>query len=163
MANPYVHSVSSAKKWGGEPEEYLAIHEKLDSSKKVLSDNRHRALTHHHWFILECLIPIFGSTISLSTGRKVSVKDIAENHIFEDFHNKFVPNAADYFQELPMSGWMQNGNGIPPSCKILFSKNKEKINESPIHETQARSSGNPPSLPECRTQFLYQYVVGAGM
>jgi len=29
MAHPYDHSRSSAKKYGGEPEEYLFIHEKL--------------------------------------------------------------------------------------------------------------------------------------
>lgn len=126
MANPYVHSVSSAKKWGGEPEEYLEIHEKMDCSKKVLSDNRHRALTHHMFWILEVMIPIFGSTLTLSTGRKISVKDIAERHILEDFQQKCIPTPQDYLQDLPMADWMQNGiKGLPPSARTLYRKKKQ--------------------------------------
>ena len=44
MSKPYVHAVSSAKKFGGIWEDYIDIHEFLDSSKAVMSDLRHRAL-----------------------------------------------------------------------------------------------------------------------
>ena len=47
MAHPYHHAVSSAKKFGGEPEEYLQLHQWLDGSKAHTADFRHRALRHH--------------------------------------------------------------------------------------------------------------------
>jgi hypothetical protein len=47
VAKPYRHAVSSAKKWGGVPEDYLPVHDLFDSSKAVIADNRHRAFTHH--------------------------------------------------------------------------------------------------------------------
>ena len=33
MANPYHHSVSSSKKYGGTPEDYQAIHDWFDDTK----------------------------------------------------------------------------------------------------------------------------------
>ena len=47
MANCYHHSLSSVKKWGGKPEDYQAIHDWFDESKKIMADFRHRALRHH--------------------------------------------------------------------------------------------------------------------
>ena len=51
MANPLRHSESSVKLWGGNVEDYLPLHNKMDCSKKYFSDNRHRALTHNMFFI----------------------------------------------------------------------------------------------------------------
>lgn len=63
MAKPYIHAESSAKRFGGKSEDYVAIHEFLDSSKSYIPDVRHRALTHNSFFI-EVIIPrIFGKTI----------------------------------------------------------------------------------------------------
>ena len=36
MANPYIHSKSSAKRYGGKPEDYLEIHKLLDGPKVVM-------------------------------------------------------------------------------------------------------------------------------
>ena len=47
MANCYHHSVSSAKHFGGNPQDYQAIHDWFDESKKIMPDFRHRALRHH--------------------------------------------------------------------------------------------------------------------
>ena len=41
MANPYHHALSSCKKWGGQPEDYQAIHDWFDASKEMWSDSRH--------------------------------------------------------------------------------------------------------------------------
>ena len=70
MAHPYHHAVSSAKKFGGIPEEYLKFHDFLDRSKSHMADFRHRALRHHSEgiFLLE---EFFGTTTVLSTGRGV--------------------------------------------------------------------------------------------
>lgn len=84
MSKPYLHAVSSAKRWNGEPEDYLEIHDFMDSSKSVFPDNRHRVLTHNSWFVF-IVERIFGHNITNSDGKKVSVRDICERHILEDF------------------------------------------------------------------------------
>lgn len=51
MSKPMVHAESSVRKWGGKPEDYMPIHNLMDSSKGTIADSRHRALTHNTWFI----------------------------------------------------------------------------------------------------------------
>lgn len=111
---PFVHAKSSAKVFGGTPEDYLEIHQLLDSSKAVFADNRHRALTHNSWFINTILPKIFGDTITNSSGKEVAVIEIAERHLLEDFGMQFIPNAQDYLIELKHLPWM-NGQGLPQS------------------------------------------------
>jgi len=120
---PIIHAQNSIKRFGGNEvdfEKYLKIHEKMDCSKAYFSDNRHRVLTHHFFWINEVMIPIFGSYITLENEKKVSIKDICEQHILEDFRMKFIPTIQDYLQEVPMKKWMQNGEGIPDSAKMLY-------------------------------------------
>lgn len=127
MSKPIIHAQSSARKWGGVPEDYLEIHQLMDSSKGAIADNRHRALTHTSWFLSVILERVFGVTITNSNGKQVSVRDIGEQHILEDFGNKFIPTAQDYLQGIPFEDWMQNGKGVPPSSKMLDEKRKTKI------------------------------------
>jgi hypothetical protein len=123
MAHPLKHAQSSVKIWKGKIEDYIEIHTKLDCSKKYFPDNRHRILTHNMFFIFEVIIPLFGEYITNSDGREVSVKDICEYHILEDFRMKFIPTPQDWIENIPMMSWMQNGLGKPPSsAKLKFSK-----------------------------------------
>lgn len=116
MAKPYIHAMSSARRHGGIPENYLPIHDLLDSSKAVIADSRHRALTHNSWFIGTVLEKIFGNHIVNSDGKKVSVRTIGEEHVLEDFGNKFIPSASDYLCEMEYKSWMESGRkGVPPS------------------------------------------------
>ncbi len=133
MSKPMVHAKSSARKYGGKPEDYLPIHQLMDSSKGAIADNRHRVLTHNSWFISTNgpLELIFGVEITNSDGRQVSVRDIGEQHILEDFGYKFIPSAQDYIEHIEMQGWMNNGNGLPNSAKKLKIKQTE-ITESDI-------------------------------
>lgn len=129
MANAHVHSKSSARRWGGTPEDYLNIHIKMDCSKAYFPSNAHRALTHTNFWIHEVMIPIFGYTIKNSAGRDVSVKDICEFHILEDFGMKFIPTAQDYLENMEFQDWMQNGiKGHPSSFKKLSNKGNIKVN-----------------------------------
>ena len=129
MANAYIHSKSSARRYGGEPEDYINIHIKMDCSKAYVSDNRHRALTHTNFWIHEVMIPIFGYTITNSVGRVVSVKDICEEHILADFGMRFIPTAQDYLENMEFQDWMQNGiKGVPSSFKKLEKKGNIKVN-----------------------------------
>jgi hypothetical protein len=123
MSKPYIHAVSSARKFGGEPEEYIEIHNFLDSSKGVIPDSRHRALTHTSWFLSVVLERVFGVTLTNSEGRVISVRDIGEQHILEDFGNRFIPSAQDYLQEIDWQDWMLNGKtGKPPSFARIPEK-----------------------------------------
>ena len=127
MANPLKHSQSSVKLWGGKVEDYLPLHNKMDSSKKYFSDNRHRALTHNMFFIFEVMIPIFGEYITNSDGKLVSVKDICEWHILEDFGKKYIPNVSDYLSEMEIKSWMANGIGEPPASQKKMKRVTERI------------------------------------
>ncbi len=83
MAHSYHHAVSSARKFGGVPEDYLYVHTWMDGSKLILADFRHRALRHHAegMFLAEHL---FGVTLTNSVGRRVPVRLVAEQHVMED-------------------------------------------------------------------------------
>ncbi len=103
MAHAYHHAVSSSRKFGGEPDEYLQYHEWLDASKSHMADFRHRALRHHSEgiFMLEAL---FGSTITLSTGRVLPVRFIGEQHMIEDLGR--IPTVADWLAKIHPEPWM---------------------------------------------------------
>lgn len=117
--------MSSAKKFGGVADDYIAIHDFMDSSKGAIPDNRHRALTHNSWFLSVVLEKVFGHTITNSNGRIVSVREIGEQHILEDFGMRFIPSAQDYLQEIEFKDWMNNGTtGKPPSHAKVFERKK---------------------------------------
>ncbi|NCW78619.1 MAG: hypothetical protein EBV64_11820 [Oxalobacteraceae bacterium] len=105
MAHPYHHAVSSAKKWGGEPAEFEAIHAWFDESKAAFGDFRHRALRHHAFGIFECE-QVFGSTLTLSTGRLVPVRVIGEQHVMEDCGR--IPTVQDWLSSITAERWMNS-------------------------------------------------------
>lgn len=100
---PYQHAKVSVRKFGGKPEDYMAIHDFFDSSKAHFPDMRHRALLHSSFgiFIVE---QVFGTNITNSDGRLVSVRDIGEHHVIDDMGT--IPTVQDYLQHLPMLNWL---------------------------------------------------------
>ena len=109
MANPEIHAKSSVKRWGGTIEDYLAIHELLDSPKETMNNNTARMLTHNVWFCYKIIPKIFGYNITNSDGKSVDTIDIAMLHVAEDFRMKFVPTVQDYLKHLDVQPWMNNG------------------------------------------------------
>jgi hypothetical protein len=104
--NSWYHAKSSTRKWGGVPENYLDIHEFIDSSKQVIGDVRHRSLYHHTMGVFLCE-RIFGKTIRVHKNTKaieVPVRLIAERHILEDLG--WLPSPADYIDGMPVKKWM---------------------------------------------------------
>ena len=110
MAHPYNHAISSAKKFGGKPEDYQAIHDWFDATKEHYANWRHRALRHHSLGIYEAEQK-FGTTITNSTGKKVPVRLIGEQHVMEDLG--FIPTVADWLRALcdqsQQKPWMTRG------------------------------------------------------
>jgi hypothetical protein len=100
--NSWFHAKSAARKWGGEPEDYIDIHEFIDSSKHIIGDVRHRSVYHHTEGIWLCQ-KIFGRVLTI--GRKeVPVRLIAEQHILEDLG--WLPSPADYIKDMGIQPWM---------------------------------------------------------
>jgi hypothetical protein len=103
MANAYHHSLSSKKKWGGSVEDYMPIHDWFDASKEFHGDFRHRMLRHHSQGIFECE-RVFGSTITLSSGKVIPTKWVGEQHVTEDMG--FIPSLSDWCKAIQSESWM---------------------------------------------------------
>lgn len=115
---PYVHAKSSAKRYGGQPEDYMDIHELMDSSKACLPSNLHRFLAHNSWFIKQIIPRCFGHERVNSDGRKYCPENVAEDHVLEDYKMKFIPSPQDFLENVKFQPWM-NGVGVPNSCKPM--------------------------------------------
>jgi len=113
---PYIHAKNSTNKYGGTIEDYLPIHNFLDSSKAHVADMRHRAILHSSFgcYIAE---QIFGVCIKNKDGAMVSVRDVCEDHIIEDMGT--IPAVKDYLEQMPFYDWL----GGPRRDKRTFSLN----------------------------------------
>lgn len=100
---PYLHAKVSAKKFGGAPEDYLPIHDFIDSSKQCVADVRHRAILHNSFGIFICE-KVYGTYITNSDGNKVQVRDIAEEHVKEDLG--FIPTVEHWVKNMRIETWM---------------------------------------------------------
>ena len=160
MAKSDKHAGSSAKQYGGSSEDYLEIHEMMDSSKSAHADNRHRVIFHSAFGayliqkmfgmdfermkqlqdkyklpaeFLDELIELFkhnrqnGVHWKNSDGKKVHVRDIAEQHILEDFRMRFIPSLSDYVNNMQLKGWMNNGmsENVNNDVKMVSKKAKQ--------------------------------------
>jgi hypothetical protein len=123
MSKPMIHAKSSARKWGGKPEDYLPIHDFMDSSKGAVADNRHRFLTHNSWFIQPDgpLERAFGKVIVNSSGKEVSVRSIGEQHCLEDFGG-FIPTPQDYAMAMEAASWMSGVGFAPSAAELMIEK-----------------------------------------
>jgi hypothetical protein len=104
MSKPWIHSKAHAKKYGGNPEDYIDIDQFMDSSKAHYSDWRHRCLLHNTFgcFIIE---KVFGYVRTNSEGKEYSVRDVAEDHIKQDLGG-IIPTVQDWLEEMQIRPWM---------------------------------------------------------
>ncbi len=107
MTHTVFHANSSAKKYGGKPEDYMAIHDWFDATKETMCDFRHRALRHHSQGIFEAE-RVFGKFIINSEGKQVPVRYIGEQHVKEDCGG-IVPSVTDWLSRIKPEGWMSRG------------------------------------------------------
>ena len=119
MAHPLEHAESSARKFGGIPEDYLPVHNWFDESKAFLADFRHRALRHHAEgiFLAEKL---FGVAIENSEGNQVPVRYVGEQHVKEDLGR--IPTAQDWLLQIKPQRWMYGqrlSEGTPTTKEAL--------------------------------------------
>ena len=135
MANPFHHAVSSCRKWGGTPDDYIEVHRWFDASKAHLADFRHRALRHHAEGIWECE-RWFGPTVTISTCRicgqfedhgnhhrgiltgrdheflakQIPTRWIGEQHVQEDLGR--IPTLADWLSRIAPEPWMNRSRRL---------------------------------------------------
>ena len=138
MANPMIHAKSSVKRWGGKVEDYIAIHELIDSPKATMNNNTSRFLTHNTWFAYNIIPKVFGYNIVNSEGRSVDTVDIAMLHILEDFRMRFVPTPQDYLKHMEVQAWMCNGvkDVDNPEAKETAKKFLEKFSKENLEITE---------------------------
>jgi hypothetical protein len=91
---PWHHALSSAKKYKGEPEDYIELHNWFDETKALTGDWTHRALRHHAQGV-QLAIERFGHVIGPN---KTPTKLVAEQHIMEDCGR--IPTAQDWLKPL---------------------------------------------------------------
>lgn len=89
---PWHHAISSAKKFGGKPSDYIHIHDWFDETKQYTGNWTHRALRHHSAGI-QWAIEKFGHTVAIDN-KEIAVKLIAEQHIMEDCGR--IPTPQDW-------------------------------------------------------------------
>ena len=107
MSHPFYHAKSSAKKFGGHFEDYIALHEWFDQTKAHLPDARHRAVLHSSFGIYMAQ-QVFGEVIvRKSDGKPVPTRMLGEQHILEDMG--MIPTLLDWLKELPLRSWMIRG------------------------------------------------------
>lgn len=100
---PWKHAKNSANKYGGKPEDYLAIHDQIDASKAAHASMKHRVVFHSA-FGIYLVERIFGTFISNADGMKVQVRDVAEDHVLEDLGK--IPSLDDWLDHMEMAQWM---------------------------------------------------------
>lgn len=130
--HPYHHAVSSARRWGGRPEDYQPIHDWFDESKAFLPDFRHRALRHHAEGIFLCE-RVFGTTVTNSDGRAVPVRWVGEQHVKEDLGR--IPTACDWLRAIKPEPWMMRAGN-------LLEAGQAKGSESAPGSADAQNEGN---------------------
>mgnify|MGYP003404665725 FL=1 len=114
MASPFKHAENSVDKWGGCIDDYLPIHNFLDSTKLHLVTWQHRAILHNTFGVGICE-QIFGNVINNSDGKNVEVRYIAIKHIEEDCG--IVPTIEQWLNDLKPKKFAINFKKDKNECK----------------------------------------------
>ena len=103
MSHPHFHIESSARRFGGKPEDYADLHNWFDATKECFADFRHRALRHHSQGIFEAERH-FGLLLPNGTPTRL----VAEMHVRQDCYNR-IPSVADWLGRIAPQAWMNRG------------------------------------------------------
>lgn len=115
---PYDHAVASAKLFGGIYEDYIEIHKWFDQFRSSIGDPRHRLFLHNTTGVLICE-QVFGDCITLSDGKTLATRDVAEHHIMVDVGEMRTPQ--DWLDNIDDVDWVK-----PNASKLEKLINKAK-------------------------------------
>lgn len=121
MAHPMHHAQRSAARFGGSEQDYQAIHDWFDASKAHMPDLRHRALRHHSEGIFLCEA-VFGVSIVNSDGKRIAVRQIAEQHVVDDLG--WIPSVKDWLQHVEIQPWMARAGWKPGDVSEAASEER---------------------------------------
>lgn len=122
---PLLHANLSVKKYGGTVEDYLDIHNFIDSSKACMPDIRHRAILHSAFgcYLVE---QVFGVYRTNRDGKRYSTRDIAEEHVIQDVG--FIPTVEQYLNNMTIQPWMsgteRRAHGMNKQSRHISLDNK---------------------------------------
>lgn len=114
MAHPWYHAVMAARRYGGEPEDYLSLEQWMDYTKSHVPDCRHRLFLHNSWgiFVGE---RVLGQTMCRpSDGKRLPVRPLLEDHVIQDFGK--IPTLARCLDHLPAE-LLQNERSLVEQCQ----------------------------------------------
>jgi len=94
---PLQHAQISQKKHGGKWQDYIEIHNFLDSSKAACAHFKHRFFLHHAEGI-ELGIKIFGQNLVNSEGKSIATRQLLTEHLIEDVGK--VVTVEDWARDL---------------------------------------------------------------
>lgn len=113
---PLLHAKVSVHKFGGKVEDYIQLHNWMDSTKAHLPDMRHRMILHNAWVIFTGE-QIFGTYFKNSDDKDISVRDVLEQHVLDDLGH--IPTLEQCLRDLPAEPWMGSAvRGTPMKMKI---------------------------------------------
>lgn len=144
---PWQHAKNSSNKWGGKPEDYIKVHNFFDQTKSNIPDMRHRAILHSSLgiFLAEQAL---GVTLTNSEGRVISVRDIGEDHVFEDLG--FIPTVEDWLKDLPLEDWMMGSRRGEDKVEKTVEVKEKGIVDLLKEELEKNSVMPPPPPPTIR-------------
>lgn len=135
MASAEHHAMSSAEIFGGKWQDYFPIHNFFDVTRDIVTnywvgtpDFRHRALRHHDVGI-DIIEQMLNYEIMNSDGVSVMVRDIGEQHMYEDFD--CIPTFDDWWHGTILPSQITD-NGEHMAALIL------NINAEPWMVAKAR-------------------------
>jgi len=94
---PLQHAQISAKTYGGRWQDYIEVHNFLDSSKAACAHFKHRFLLHHIEGI-ELGVQIFGETLTNSENKIIETRQLLTEHLIEDVGR--VVTVEDWARDL---------------------------------------------------------------
>lgn len=150
--NPFIHAKNSARKYGGKPEDFLGIHQFMDSAKAHIPDIRHRLVLHNSFGIQlaeQCCGDIeqagLGENkkfvrkpyITTSEGNIVYIRDIATDHVREDMAG-IVPTMLELWDFITPEQVAERVGVIAPLMRWV-KRNMDKIKLMAAKEQEENS------------------------
>jgi len=90
----------SARKFGGEPADYLALHSWMDHSKGHFASCTHRMILHNAWGIFAAERVVGATFHRSSDGKELPVRPVLEQHVVEDLGE--IPTLERALGTLPV-------------------------------------------------------------
>ena len=128
---PLQHARITAHRYGGEWQDWIAIHDWIDRSKAIFPSMQHRMFLHSdfgEWLAVR----IHGEAIRAEDGTVISTRDLFRDHQVEDLGR--VVTLAEWLREIDADYWTRRRK--PP-------RQLEQIREEPAEGLAARWGGVP--------------------